>query len=266
MFDFLDTSFKRRAFAKALKEVEQEGYYINQYYAEQNVAVLEDNSREIADLNNTGEKKEAIKEQVLDLATLNEKHKPTLETEKIAPTLSNGMVLEPVETLQTAETNTISESEVEEAYRIARERASAMQASLAAKNAMQAVKTEHAAAVEKSGVKAEDKSAYERAKEARRNEIRQLFLSSIINKSNRDAEKAKAASELSAAIAKNVKPKETPAPVVVAVKTVEKPKKPEEKPAIAEPIKEAVKKVVRKTATPRKRRRRYDADIIGGYY
>ena len=253
MFDFLDTSFKRRAFAKALKEVEQEGYYINQYYAEQNVAVLEDNSREIADLNNTGEKKEAIKEQVLDLATLNEKHKPTLETEKIAPTLSNGMVLEPVETLQTAETNTISESEVEEAYRIARERASAMQASLAAKNAMQAVKTE-------------DKSAYERAKEARRNEIRQLFLSSIINKSNRDAEKAKAASELSAAIAKNVKPKETPAPVVVAVKTVEKPKKPEEKPAIAEPIKEAVKKVVRKTATPRKRRRRYDADIIGGYY
>lgn len=270
MFDFLDTSFKRRAFAKALAEVEKEGYYINQYYAEQNVAVLDDNTREVADLNNYGEKKDVIEEQVLNLDTLNEKAANldvVAEPEKIAPSLSNGVVLEPVETLSNTETVSASQSEIDEAYRLARERASEMYSQSAKANAETQI-AEKTEPVQEVKVKetAKPSETHERTKEEiqreiRRNEIRKLFLSSIIEKNKREKEKAKATSELTDIVAKKTAEK----PVKTETSAVKKVEVKTEK-EVVHPIKEAVKKVMRKNAAPRKRRRRYDADIIGGYY
>ncbi len=69
MFDFFSSNFKKRAFEKALKEVEKEGFEIILSEEDYNATILPDNAKEVAELSeNKKEENNKITESTLDIS------------------------------------------------------------------------------------------------------------------------------------------------------------------------------------------------------
>jgi len=82
MYNFYSNKTKQRAFLKALKEVEKEGFYLNLTADEDAIAILPDLSRAVASLNKPTKQNKTQSEETIDISELETPVKPVPQPEK----------------------------------------------------------------------------------------------------------------------------------------------------------------------------------------